>query len=268
MSVKYAMCIWNLGGTATLISRPLFKDDFFYIFRSDFMDKLFNYEAIKEWIPFIVKGLNITLTIALVAALLGTILGIVLVIMSKVKVTKGLTIAYIDVFRGTPLILQLSVVYFAVPQFLDRLFNGVLEMNMDFQLSGLIAAFITFSLNSSAYISEIIRSGINSVDEGELEAAKALGISKFNMYKDIILPIAFKNSFPSLMNEFITLVKESSIVSIIGIQDLIRRQQIVTSQTYMYFEPLIIVGIIYYIVIKILSFLGRKVEVKLAHDRN
>ncbi len=232
------------------------------------MENIFNYGAIKDWIPYIFSGLSITMLIALVAAIFGVVIGIILVVFSKVKITDKFVIAYIDLFRGTPLILQLSIVYFAVPQFLDRLVNGIMGMNFDFQLSGIIAAFITFSLNSAAYISEIIRSGINSVDNGEIEAAKALGVNKYHMYKDIILPIAFKNSFPSLMNEFITLVKESSIVSIIGIQDLIRRQQIVTSQTYMYFEPLIIVGIIYYLVIKILSLIGRKIEVKLAYGRS
>lgn len=232
------------------------------------MSTIFNYEGVKEWIPYIFGGLGITLLIALVAALFGTMFGIILVLMNKRQVTKGLATAYVDVFRGTPLILQLSVIYFAIPQILDRVFNGLLDLGIDFALSGLIAAFITFSLNSAAYISEIIRSGINSVDKGEIEACKALGISPFHMYKDIILPIAFRNSFPALMNEFITLVKESSIVSIIGIQDLIRRQQIVTSQTYMYFEPLLIVGLIYYVIIKLLSFAGRKVEVRLNYARS
>ncbi len=232
------------------------------------MNQLFNYEVIKDWIPFIVKGLGVTLSIAIVAAVFGIVIGIILVVMNKGTFAKRVANAYIDVFRGTPLILQLSIVYFAAPQFLDRLVNGVMGFNFDFQLSGIIAAFITFSLNSGAYISEIIRSGVNSVDPGEIEAAKALGISKFHTYKDIILPIAFKNSFPSLVNECITLIKESSIVSIIGIQDLIRRQQIVTSQTYLYFEPLIVVGIIYYLVIKIVSYFGRKIEVNLAHDKS
>ncbi len=262
------MYIWNLGGTA-IIDRPLFlRTIFLYTLEMMTMNTLFNYDAIKEWIPFIFKGLNITLLIAVVAAVFGVMLGIILVVMARVKIVNKLSTIYIDIFRGTPLILQLSVVYFAVPQFLDRVCNGMLGLDLDFQLLGIIAAFITFSLNSGAYISEIIRSGINSVDPGEIEAAKALGVSKFHTYKDIILPIAFKNSFPALMNEFITLVKESSIVSIIGIQDLIRRQQIVTSQTYMYFEPLIVVGVIYYVVIKILSYVGRKVEVKLAHGRS
>lgn len=232
------------------------------------MENLFNYEAIKEWIPYISKGLSVTLLIALVAAILGIIIGIVLVVIQRIKFTKPIAIAYVDVFRGTPLILQLSVVYFAMPQLLNAIFNDMIGLNLNFQIAGVVAAFITFSLNSGAYISEIIRSGINSVDPGELEAARALGINKYHMYKDIILPIAFKNSFPSLMNEFITLVKESSIVSVIGVQDLMRRQQIVTSQTYMYFEPLIIVGIIYYVIIKILSYLGRVVEVKFANDNS
>lgn len=232
------------------------------------MENLFNWDAIKDWIPYIFGGLSVTLLIAFVSAIIGLMLGILVVVMSKNKVTNKVSVFYVDIFRGTPLLLQLSLVYFAIPQILDRLINGYFEQNIDFALSGIIAAFITFSLNSGAYISEIIRSGINSVDKGELEAAKALGVNKFHVYKDIVLPIAFKNSFPALMNEFITLVKESSIVSVIGIQDLMRRQQIVTSQTFMYFEPLIIVGIIYYIVIKALAYAGRKVEVKLAHGRS
>jgi len=231
------------------------------------MDTLFNYDAIKKWIPFLFEGLGITLLIALVAAIFGVILGILLIVLSKNKYTNKITVLYIDLFRGTPLLLQLSIIYFAVPQLVNRILNGYFSLDVNVQLAGLTAAFITFSLNSGAYISEIIRSGINSVDPGELEAAKALGVSKFHTFKDIVLPTAFRNAFPALMNEFITLVKESSIVSILGIRDLMRRQQIVTSQTYMYFEPLIVVGIIYYIVIKILSLAGRRIEVKLAYDK-
>lgn len=224
---------------------------------------LFNYEKIKDWIPFISKGLGVTLLIAFVAAVFGLIIGILIVLMSKSKKTAWFSKGYIDIFRGTPVLLQLAFIYFAIPQMVNRLFS---ESDFTLQITALIAAFLTFSLNSGAYISEIIRSGVNSVDHGEVEAAKALGVSKFNIYKDIIFPNAFRNIFPALMNEFITLVKETSIVSVIGIQDLMRRQQIVSSQTYMYFEPLIIVGIIYYVVIKILSFIGRRIERGLAHD--
>jgi polar amino acid transport system permease protein len=231
------------------------------------MNDLFQFSKISEWIPYLAKGLWITLTIAFVSAIIGLLIGIGFVLMGKHKSLRPISVLIVDILRGTPVILQLSLVYFALPQVVNRLFN-LLSMRATFQIAGLTAALITFSINSGAYISEIIRSGVNSVDKGEIEAAKALGIPKFYLYKDIIFPIAFRNVFPALINELITLVKESSIVSLIGIHDLMRRQQIVTSQTYMYFEPLIIIGIIYYTIVKILAIIGRKVEVKLAYGRS
>jgi len=230
------------------------------------MSDFFNYDSISPWIPYLSKGLGYTLLIALLASILGVAIGIALTLMSRHKHLSKISYFYIDIFRGTPLLLQLSIIYFAIPKLMDTFVNDVLNLNFNIVLTAFSAAIITFSLNSGAYISEIIRSGVNSVSKGEIEAAKSLGVSKYHIYKDIILPIAFKNSFPALMNEFTTLIKESSIVSIIGLQDLMRRQQIVTSQTYMYFEPLIVVGIIYYIVIKILTILGRKVEKRLQYD--
>lgn len=227
---------------------------------------LFDFDKIKEWIPYLAKGTGITLLIALISAIFGVVLGVLLVLMNKHRVFKKIAGAYIDLFRGTPLLLQLSIIYFAIPQLLGRIFNTGLGYDVDFAVPALYAAFITFGLNSAAYVSEIIRSGINSVDLGEIEAARALGISKFHMYKDIILPVALKNSFPALINEFITLIKETSVVSVIGIQDLFRRQQIVSSQTYLYFEALIIIGIIYYVVIKIFSIIARKCELVMAND--
>lgn len=227
---------------------------------------IFNFEAVLKWIPYISKGLGYTLMIAFFASIIGVIIGIILTLMSRHKVLSKFSYFYIDIFRGTPVILQLSMVYWGIPGLLKGILNEGFGLDVTITLSALAAAIITFSLNSGAYISEIIRSGINSVNKGEIEAAKALGISNFHIYKDIILPIAFKNSFPAMMNEFITLVKESSIVSVIGLQDLMRRQQIVTSQTYMYFEPLIVIGIIYYVVVKILTITSRKLESRLQYD--
>lgn len=221
---------------------------------------IFDYKAVVEWIPFIVKGFGITIGLAFFAAVFGLVIGIILTLLSESKFKKVAHV-YIDIFRGTPLILQLSIMYFAVPQLINGLFDTTA-----FTISAFMASVFTFSLNSGAYISEIIRSGINSVDPGEIEAAVSLGIKKRHIYKDIVFPIALRNSLPALMNELVTLVKESSVVSIIGLQDLMRRQQIVSSQTYMYFEPLLIVGVIYYIVIKVLSALGRAVEARLQYD--
>lgn len=227
---------------------------------------IFNFDKIAPWLGYLFKGTGVTLLIALVSAVVGVAIGIILILMSKKKFSGTVVNAYIDLFRGTPLLLQLAMIYYAIPQLLDRSINGLMGTNYDFAIEALLAVFITFSLNSGAYISEIIRSGINSVSEGEIEAAHALGVNKFYTFKDIILPTAFKNSFPALMNEFITLIKETSIVGTIGIADLFRRQQIVTGQTYLYLEALLVVGVIYYTVIKLLSMIARRYEVILSND--
>ena len=227
---------------------------------------IIDFGRIRQFIPYLTQGITITLAIAFFSTLLGVVLGILINTVSKRKVLGKLAFAYVDVFRGTPVILQLSLIYFAFPRLLTVLAQDWFGYTGNITITAFAAAIITFSLNSSAYVSEIIRSGVNSVDPGEIEAAKALGVGKFHIYKDIILPIAFKNSFPALMNEIIMLVKESSIVSIIGLQDLMRRQQIVSAQTYLYFEPLLYVGLIYYIIVKIMSIAAKKVEGVLMHD--
>jgi polar amino acid transport system permease protein len=227
---------------------------------------IIDFGRIRQFIPYLTQGVTITLAIAFFSTLIGVVLGILINTVSKRKVLGKLAFAYVDVFRGTPVILQLSLIYFALPRVLTLLAQDWFGYLGNITISAFAAAIITFSLNSSAYVSEIIRSGVNSVDPGEIEAAKALGVGKFHIYKDIILPIAFKNSFPALMNEIIMLVKESSIVSIIGLQDLMRRQQIVSAQTYLYFEPLLFVGLIYYIIVKTMSIAAKKLEGVLMHD--
>lgn len=227
---------------------------------------IIDFGRIRQFIPFLTQGITITLAIAFVSTLMGVVLGILINTVSKRKILGKLAFAYVDVFRGTPVILQLSLIYFALPRVVTLLAQDWFGYSGNITISAFAAAILTFGLNSSAYVSEIIRSGVNSVDPGEIEAAKALGVGKFHIYKDIILPIAFKNSFPALMNEIIMLVKESSIVSIIGLQDLMRRQQIVSAQTYLYFEPLLYVGLIYYIIVKLMSIAAKKLEGVLMHD--
>jgi arginine/lysine/histidine transport system permease protein len=165
-----------------------------------------------------------------------------------VKVLTWLADAYTSVFRGTPLVLQLLIIYFGLPQIIG------------FEIDAYPAAVLAFGLNSAAYISEIIRAGILAVDKGQREASLALGIPYKRMMKDIILPQAMKNILPALMNEFITLTKESAVVTVIGAMDIMRRAYIVGGQTYRYFEPLILAGLIYYIMVIGLTLLGKAVE--------
>lgn len=142
------------------------------------------------------------------------------------------------------------MIYLALPQF------GV-------DISQFQAAFLAFGLNSAAYVSEIIRAGIQAVDKGQREAAEALGIPYRPMMLRIILPQAMRNILPALFNEFINLTKESAIVSVIGVTDLMRRAQITSAETYLYFEPLLFVGLIYYVLVMGLTVIGRLLERRL-----
>jgi arginine/lysine/histidine transport system permease protein len=212
-----------------------------------------NFSQFVPSIPFILQGVLVTLKIVALAALLGFVLGIILSLfkIGRIKVLTWLADAYTSVFRGTPLVLQLMIIYYGLPQIIG------------FEIEAFPAAVIAFGLNSAAYISEIIRAGILAVDKGQREAAMALGIPYQPMMRDIILPQAFKNILPALMNEFITLTKESAVVTVIGAMDIMRRAYIVGGEKYAFFEPLLIAGVIYYILVMILTLLGKAVEGRL-----
>jgi arginine/lysine/histidine transport system permease protein len=204
-------------------------------------------------IPFILNGIWVTLLFVLVSGIVGFIIGTVLSLfkIGRIKVLKWFADAYTSIFRGTPLILQLMLIYFATPQLTG------------FDIPPFLAGMLAFGLNSGAYISEIIRAGIQAVDKGQKEAAEALAIPYRPMMKDIILPQALKNILPALMNEYITLTKESAIVSTIGFLDIMRRSQIVSANTYTAFEPLIFAGVIYYVLVMGLTLIGKKLERRL-----
>jgi arginine/lysine/histidine transport system permease protein len=209
-----------------------------------------DFTAILPSLPYILKGIGVTLKIVLVAGLLGFAFGIILAIfkISSSKALNWFADVYTSIFRGTPLILQLMIIYYGAPQIIG------------FEISAYTAAVVSFSLNSGAYISEIIRAGILAVDKGQKEAAMALGVPSKRMMWDIILPQAMKNILPALMNEFITLTKESAIVTVIAVDDIMRRAYIVGGEQYRFFEPLIIAGLIYYLMVISLTFIGKAVE--------
>lgn len=209
-----------------------------------------DFTAILPSLPYILKGIGVTLKIVLVAGLLGFAFGIILAIfkISKYKALHWFADVYTSIFRGTPLILQLMIIYYGAPQIIG------------FEISSYTAAVASFSLNSAAYISEIIRAGILAVDKGQKEAAMALGVPGNRMMRDIILPQALKNILPALMNEFITLTKESAIVTVIAANDIMRRAYIVGGEQYRFFEPFIIAGLIYYLMVISLTFIGKLVE--------
>ncbi len=200
--------------------------------------------------PYILKGILVTLQIVILAGVLGFVLGIILSLLkiSHIKILNWIADLYTSIFRGTPLVLQLMLIYYGSPQIIG------------YQIEPYTAAILSFGLNSGAYISEIIRAGILAVDKGQQEAAMALGVPYGKMMWDIILPQALKNILPALMNEFITLTKESAIVTTIGVMDIMRRSYQVGAENYSFFEPLLIAGLIYYLMVMTLTFLGKALE--------
>jgi His/Glu/Gln/Arg/opine family amino acid ABC transporter permease subunit len=209
-----------------------------------------DFSAVLPSFPYILKGVWVTLQIAFFAGIFGFVFGIILSLfkISHIKVLNWIADLYTSIFRGTPLVLQLMIIYFGSPQVLG------------YQIEPINAAILSFGLNSTAYISEIIRGGIQGVDKGQSEAAMALGVPYRPMMLNIVFPQALKNILPSLMNEFITLTKESAIVTTIGVMDIMRRAYQVGSDQFRFIEPLILAGIIYYVLVMLLTLLGKAVE--------
>jgi His/Glu/Gln/Arg/opine family amino acid ABC transporter permease subunit len=209
-----------------------------------------------ESIIYIIKGVGITLKYSLISVLLGIFIGLLLTMSSYSNIFwQTFRRFYVSIFRGTPLLIQLSIVYYATPGLTG------------YKISAFEAGVIAFSLNSGAYISEVIRAGISSIDKGQFEAAYTLGIPKSQMMRDIIMPQAMRNILPALFNEIIDMVKESALVSVIGEADLMRRAQTVAGEKYTFFEPLLVAAICYYIMISLLSFCGKLIENKLKKDK-
>ena len=199
--------------------------------------------------------------IALFAVIIGIIIGILVALIrnnydrnNKMKILNSIVKGYVDIIRGTPVVLQLMIIYYVIFKSVD--------------VSVVLVGILTFGINSGAYVSEIIRAGIQSIPIGQTEAGYALGLKYDQVMKYIVLPQALKNVLPALGNEFITLVKETSIGAYIGIIELTKASDIIASRTYDYFFPLIIVAIIYLIITLGLSKGVQKLERKLNRVRS
>lgn len=215
-----------------------------------------DFTKIAEYIPYLLNGIWTTLGLALIASIGGLLLGLIYaLIMKQDNFASKIIKQIVDIFRGTPVLFQLSFLHLALPQVIPAL-----------TFTPWVSASIIFILNSAAYMSEIIRNGIEQISKGQIEAAHSLGLSSQDITKDIIIPQAFANILPALINEYITLIKETSIVSFIGLTDLMRRSTIIQGTTFRYFESLIIVGVLYYFINKIISLLGTKLERRFSYD--
>ena len=215
-----------------------------------------NFIEDNRW-RYITDGLKITLLVTVFAVLIGVVLGFLIAIVrtthdktGKLKILNAICKVYLTVIRGTPVVVQLMIIYFII-------FGSV-------DISKVLVAIIAFGINSGAYVAEIFRSGIMSIDNGQFEAGRSLGLNYAQTMMYIIMPQAFKNVLPTLCNEFISLLKETSVSGYIALQDLTKGGDIIRSRTYDAFMPLIAVALIYLAMVmiftKLVSLLERRLR--------
>ncbi|NLM25497.1 MAG: amino acid ABC transporter permease [Firmicutes bacterium] len=214
----------------------------------------FDWQVAWNSVPFLLQGAWLTIQLTTIAVFFGIILGTITALLRLTKSPfKYLAIAYTDFMRGTPLLVQIFIIYYGFPPLIQR------------PIPAYIAAVIALSLNSGAYVAEIIRSGIQSIEIGQTEAALSLGLTYRQTMRHIILPQAFKRVIPPLGNEFIALLKDSSLVSVIALEELVRKAQIVIGRNFRPFETYFVVAIMFLImtvsISQLVSYLERRLKV-------
>ena len=180
--------------------------------------------------------------------------------MSKNPVLKGISSVYVWIIRGTPMLVQAFIVYFGMPQVVQKLFDP------SFRIDAFTAGVITLSLNAGAYLSEIFRGGISAVSKGQTEAARSLGLSKSRTMIKVVLPQAVKVAIPSMVNQFIITVKDTSILSVIGLADIVNKAKVYVGKSYQFFATYILVAVYYLVVISILMVVSNYLEKKINYE--
>ncbi|MBO5474288.1 MAG: amino acid ABC transporter permease [Lachnospiraceae bacterium] len=218
---------------------------------ANFSDLFYKCFIKEDRYKLLLSGIGVTVKVSLLAIVIGILIGMLIAMcnLSKKKFLKFLGGIYTDIIRGTPSVTQLMIIYFVIFATVD--------------LDKWIIAAIAFGINSGAYVSEIIRAGILSIDKGQAEAGRSLGLNAYQTMTRIIIPQAVKNIFPALCNEFIVLIKETAIVGYVGLMDIQKAGDFIKSATFIAFMPLIGTAVIYYVLIKILTLLLGRIETRL-----
>lgn len=211
-----------------------------------------DFELIQRALPILLMGAGVTIEITAFSVAIGFFIGLFVGIarISQFKILRIMAAVYADCIRGTPLLVQIFLIYFALPMAIGQ------------RVEPFIAAVAACGINSGAYVSEIFRAGIQAIDVGQMEAGRSLGLTWWQTMRFIILPQAFKNILPPLGNEFIAMLKDSSLVSVIGFEELTRRGQLIIAQTYGSFEIWMTVAVLYLImtmaISRIIAFLEKR----------
>lgn len=230
------------------------------------MAKLFDFNAVWDQIPEIIKYLSTTLELAIISMIIGLVLGLLIAIIKikEIPVLKQIASIYISIVRGTPIIVQLYIAYFGIPMFLKYLNmqNGTdIEVNA---VPGIVYAIIALSINESAYNAESIRAALLSVGKGQTEAASALGMTYFQALRRIILPEAIVVALPSLGNSFISLIKGTSLAFACAVVEITAAGKIIGGRTYRYFEVYVSLAIIYWLITIVVERIIKLIEKKIS----
>ena len=220
------------------------------------IDQVFTLENIL----YLAKGALLSVAIAALSLLIGLVLGILGASgrRSKHKLSRGIAFVYVTIIRGTPLLLQILIIFSVIPSIYTAFTGNVVRINP------IVIGMIALSINSGAYQTELLRSGINGVDKGQWEACETLGLSNWKTMKLVILPQAFKRVIPPLISEFITLIKDSSLISCIGAVELLKGAQVIGAEYYDVMSPYMLAAIFYLFMTCVVSYIGSKVEKRLA----
>jgi polar amino acid transport system permease protein len=217
-----------------------------------------------KWIPTFIDGTIVTIVLSLITVVLGSLLGLFATLMkqSRLKILNIIAAIYTQVIRGTPLLVQLYIWLYGLP-LIGISLPAISFLGNTYGSREFLTAVVALSINSGAYICELLRGGLASIDKGQMEAGRSLGLSRGQTMKSVIIPQAIRVVLPGLGNEFIMMIKESSIVSVVGIFDVMYTSNIVKAATYSIFEPLIIVALIYFFLTFTLTALIKKLETRL-----
>ena len=201
-------------------------------------------------LPSLLSGIRMTIIITAVALLAAAVIGLIAGLMniSSSKIAKSIAVVYIDLIRGTPLIVQAFFIYFGLPSILN------------FKIDAVLAGIVAISLNAGAYMAEIFRAGINSIDKGQMEAARSLGLPYSKAMMTVILPQAVQRMIPAIINQVAISLKDTSILSVIGINELTQSGEIIIASTYKSFQIWSMVGLLYLVIIMSLTYASRKIE--------
>ena len=241
---------------------------------SEFCQNVWGILTNSSYSVLLISGLKYTLIITFFSLIFSTLIGIGIGYLRSlttkqkniqnlfIKIAQWLAKEYIDIIRGTPLIVQAFFFYFALMPMTVNTLNEYLSFKVP-MMNAVVAGIIIISLNAGAYMAEIFRAGIQAIDKGQMEAARSLGLPYKHAMRKVILPQAVRNMIPTILNQFIISLKDTSLLTIIGVPELAGNAKTIAGNNYKSFETYLIVGLMYYIIIKILSHVFRKIEGKL-----